>query len=467
MRAFDLRPALRVPLLVVTALALVFSAFAGDADAKKRKKKKSTKPSVTRIAPKQLAVGDRLVIKGKNFRSGAKANTVIFRRNGGGPQVFVRAISASKKLITVEIPPRLREELTLSNGAPQPTRFQIRIVSSRVNSGWSTLSKSPVILPNQVGSASADCDGDGVPDDRDGDDDNDGLSDALEQQYGLGVCNVDSDGDGIEDGYEFESALDLNIRALPYPFRTPWPNPLFSDRGQGAGLFADNFPDYDGDGLSLAQEHYLWKAAGRPFPLNYSDGQQHSGGFQPVAPGDPWGYDRDAVIKGGPISTETGVGYLSDDERDFDNDGLSNMAEFNMRMVESWWDAYGETYDEKPYTMRPFTPVLPDGTEGYASDPTLADTDGDTLIDGADDIDQDGWNNASEQYRAPGPMTGGMSFWVNPFNPCLPDYNSPTCSRYYPMEDPWAPFALGALPTTPMGWINGGPADSPMPGYRP
>jgi len=462
MRAFDLHPALRVPLLVVTALAILFSGLTGAADAAK-KKKKSTKPAISKIAPKQLAVGDRLVIKGKNFRSGKDKNTVIFRRNGGGPQVFVKAISASSKLITVEIPERLRSELTLSNGAPQATRFQIRIVSERTNGSWSTLSKSPLILPNPVGSKSADCDGDGVTDDRDGDDDNDGLSDALEQQYGLNICNVDTDGDSIEDGYEFEAALDLNIRALPYPFRTPWPNPLWSERGAGT-MWDDGYPDYDGDGLTLAQEHYLWKAAGRPFPLNYSDGQQHSGGFVAATPGDPWGYDQDPFRWGGPVSTETGVGYLSDDERDYDNDGLSNMAEFNTFMVEKWWAAYGETYSEKPYTLRPFTPQ-----NGYASDPTLADTDGDGLIDGADDIDQDGWNNASEQFRWAGPMTGGMAFYVNPFNPCLPDYLSTTCSRYIPFDEPWAPFHLGVLPTSPIGWDTAAnaPVNSPAPGYRP
>ena len=92
---------------------------------------------------------------------------------------------------------------------------------------------------------------------------------------------MDTDGDGVEDGYEYQSAIDLNNDdyqtpnvSLPYPGKTPYPNPLFKDGDV----------DYDGDGLRLSTEYQLWKytyqvnhtAARTLSPLSYSDGTQYS-----------------------------------------------------------------------------------------------------------------------------------------------------------------------------------------------
>lgn len=41
--------------------------------------------------------------------------------------------------------------------------------------------------------------------------------------------------------------------------------------------------------------------------------------------------------------------------------------------------------------------------------------------------------------------------WVQPFNPCLPDPESPTCSLHPPFDDPWEPFKSG----WPVGWTSG------------
>ena len=98
------------------------------------------------------------------------------------------------------------------------------------------------------------------------------------------------------DGYEYQSALDLNSIALPYPGSRPWPNPLDPSDGKY---------DFDGDGLSLSQEFELWRYAGSGFPVTqYSDGTQNSGGRVYVSSSTQ------------ALQDEDGTGVLTDDERE-------------------------------------------------------------------------------------------------------------------------------------------------------
>ncbi len=456
MSALQLRPSLRVPLLAALALVVSLFSIADPASAAKAKKKKrSNLPTVTSVSPLKVSIGDTLIIKGKNFLAGEGKNTILFRPAAGGKTVFAASVSATSSRILVKVPSRVGDQLTVTDGAQQPTRFQIRVVSTRASSSFTAVGLSPLVLPIPGGSSGADCDKDGQADNVDGDDDNDGLSDAIEIQYGLGACNVDSDADSVWDSYEFESALDLNGRAIPYPGKKPWPNPLDA---------TDQDSDFDGDGLKLKEEHRLWQAAGRPFPLNYSDGLQYTGGPIAAPSPDTQALDNDGVLggrgpeAGGGPSLRTGEGYLSDDERDYDGDGLSNIAEFSFVMTQKYWSGLSQNLGEKDYSYRVFNDL----------DPTNPDTDGDSVVDGLDDQDNDGWNNMMEQYRVPTYATGYLPYMVNPFNPCLPDYLSPTCTRYiWAGSEAPAPLNLPVLPTAPVGWINGAAANSPNPGYVP
>jgi len=143
-------------------------------------------------------------------------------------------------------------------------------------------------------------------------------------------------------------------------------------------------------------------------------------------------------------------GFLSDDERDEDADGLTNFDEIRSRMTSEYWaSCYGS---ETPF------PVVYAGT--YATD---GDSDGDGVRDGADDQDHDDIPNLMELSRlaasglwdaAPGftckpaeglpspPDTHHPTAYgrVNPYNPCLPASWSRTCPRHRDFEGDPAPF---------------------------
>src|SRR3954454_6123272 len=252
----DTRPRTRLlrRTIVVAALGALVVPATADAAAKT--------PVITKVTPKNVSVGETLIVNGKNFKVGKGKNTLLFKRDGG-KALFVKAGLATKKQIAVVIPKKLEAYMANSAGKPVAGRFRIRVLSSKLSKAFTATSKSPIIGPEKPRvdppapiAPDGDCDGDGVLNSADSDDDNDLLADTLEVQLKLNPCSGDSDGDGVEDGFEFQSALDLNNDdyqhlnyITPYPFKTPYPNPLFADANV----------DYDGDGLTLSAEYNLWK----------------------------------------------------------------------------------------------------------------------------------------------------------------------------------------------------------------
>lgn len=378
----------------------------------------ASSPKISSVSPLKLGVGDLLTIRGKNFVPGKNRNYVIFQRPRARA-VFVKADNATKTKITLVVPSKLVPFLSRKGGAAVYTRFNLRVLARRLSPVSTRKSLSPQIGPLPVGKrapvSSADCIN-GVPTGKSADSDKDGLSDTLEKQIKTDPCNADTDRDGIPDGYEYESALDLNSKALPYPGKRPYPNPLDP---------TDANIDHDGDGMTMAEEYAGWvRYADSKFPLNMSDGTQNTGGVQPVPAGKAY-------------LDLNGDGKLSDDERDIDNDGLGNWVEAHGPMVREWWSINPETKDQKLYN-----PSYP-GVDWL--DP---DSDGDGLVDGLDDQDHDGWTNMSEISLRP--------YWVNPYNPCLPNWQSPTCSLHPPPpESSWPPFddkTPQPLPAPPLHW---------------
>ena len=422
----NVRPLLILPAALVALLAPVTAADAAV--------KRTNYPEISKIAPMQLAIGETLTITGRYFVPGRDKNTVVFKRDKQRA-IFAKAANATTRKLTVVVPEKLRPFLAKNAEAEVPTKFRIRVLSRRFGKRYTALTRSPIVAPaapaapggpgegGPAPASASDCDHDGQVDSVDVDDDNDGMTDQFEDSIKTSPCTHDTDGDGMWDTWEYEAALDLNLRALPYPGKRPHPNPL---DGSDGGM------DWDGDGLWSHDEHDLWQAGGRPMPLNYSDGDQSTGPTvdAPGAPDNHLDYDFD--------------GELTDDEKDFDGDRLPNWNEVNGTLQPSWWQLISPFKEETPY----FNAY--DGTNFVD-----ADTDGDGRIDGNDDQDFDGWTNVEELWRS-GPRAS--VYFVHPFNPCLPDPFSRTCSRYIPADNadkPYPPF------NGELYWDHDGDADTP------
>ncbi len=482
---------------VVIALTLIASLALGlTADAAARRlhpqprihkasKRKHRGPVVKSVSPLTANVGEKLTITGKRLKSGKRKPRIFFLRSGGGV-TSAKADYATKKRIVVTIPdsvtPLLRSLATR-------TRFQLRVLAGRFGKVTKT-SKSPLIGAASTDSGGdggggsgtppdGDCDGDGIKNSVDTDDDNDLIPDTTEINVThTDPCSADTDGDGISDGYEWQSALDMNnttdvhspTAPLPYPGKRPWPNPLDP---------SDANIDHDGDGLTMADEYQLFKFyGGNTLPLNYSDGLQASRNV--AAPADPTLLYMDM----------NGDGVLSDDERDADGDKLGNWDEKYGRMTQNWWDAVYSGDHGNPKETR-----YPNDFPGTSM--TDPDTDGDHIADGADDQDHDGLSNSFEISRPPfwswtyvstgpvnphdGVLDAGQQAtvdaynttatypvvapnpWarVQPYNPCKPVW-SKTCHLhwnigYYGDTEDWAgpdPSLYNAPPDAP--WLYAG-----------
>jgi hypothetical protein len=399
--------------LAVSAAA-VLALPAGTAAAKTAPKY----PVITKVTPMKVGVGDLLTIKGKGFRSGKNKNTVVFKRSGQRA-VFVKAETATSTILTLHVPLKLQAYMPVVNNQPSPSVFKIRVISKRFGLRFTSTKLSPTVGPAGTGtqsqtppppSAYEQCLA-AAQANPNGDQDSDGLNNATEQKAGLDPCRADTDQDGLSDGWEYQSALDLNSRAYPYPGKKPWPNPLDP---------SDVKMDFDGDGLLAWQEFQLWQYVGSPWTAGgdlgaYSDGTQNSGGQMLTA--------GNTALQRLDLNHD---GNLTDDERDADNDGLSNVVEYNYTGTQNWW-SNGPYKDEPAYSWRAFADLSP-------VDP---DSDGDTVPDGADDQDVDGYDNYTEMELA----RRDSGLFVNPYNPCLPDPYAITCSRYLPLDGtvyaPW------------------------------
>jgi hypothetical protein len=448
-----MRRLITICLLALSAIALLVAAPVASAA------KKGPKPQITRVTPMRISVGNLLTIRGRHFKAKAKANTVIFRSNNGRT-AFAKPRRASRTKLVVRVPAAVARLLTVKNSRQRPTRLKLRVLAGQF-SNYTSRRLSPVV----TGVGGGDGGGGDKPAACDSSSDHDGdlLPNSLELAIKTDPCLRDTDKDGIEDGFEYQSALDLNHYPvnppLPYPGKRPYPNALDP---------ADADSDYDGDGLTQREEFAAWMGfvadgvarTGRPSSLSnltYSDGLQRS-----IT---PFGAPADTLYRW--VLDIDGDNQLSDDERDVDGDGIGNWDEQHGRFTEPWWPAQHDGQNEPKESKYPSINFLDVGdlSDGLAL--VVADTDGDGVVDGLDDQDHDGLSNQFEIRRPvdwqtdasppfdPSAWTNPWAY-VNPFNPCKP-FNSSRCHSHPPFgyyaSDQWAPIG----PNPPGGYPAGGP----------
>ena len=449
------RRAIHICLALAALLALAHPAAAA------AKKRKGKGPVITRVAPMRLAVGSKLTIRGRNFSSRARRNTIVFRAPSGR-SAFVKPRRASSRKLVLRVTSAVGRLLPTRTGGRKATRMKLRIVVKRSFSRWTRKRLSPVIVS---GADAGETPG-GTSSCVAGDHDGDLLSGARELAIGTDPCLADTDGDGLSDGWEYYSARDLNSKAIPYPGTRPYPNALDpSDPGI----------DFDGDGLIARDEYRAWRASGSSFdparaggpsldsPLGYSDGTKYSRlNEAPTVPA--WrgpSYGLPAPTQPFPATYNFhGDGAWRDDERDADRDGLANWLEASTGpSTNRWWEQFWQSDRFNP-TIDPwkdkqycgYRPGLFDERPFANLDLANPDVDGDTLLDGEDDQDNDDVNNITEMYELvrdldgngqpawcgldPGVMPtmlfGGSDAPINPMNPCVPNPASRTCEDYVP-----------------------------------
>jgi hypothetical protein len=429
-------------------------------------------PSITRVTPMRVSVGNLLTVRGRHFKAQRLRNTVIFR-GPDGRTVFAKPRRATTTKLVVRIPAAVARLLRVSGSRQRPTRLKLRVLSARKFSKFTSRRLSPVVTG--VGDGDGGGGGGGgtaVVCNNSADHDGDLLANSLELSIGTDPCLADTDNDQMTDGWEYWSAKDLNIKAVPYPGKKPFPNALDpSDGARGGATFSGI--DFDGDGLTTLEEYRAWRVTGSSLdlakaggldlesPLGYSDGTKFSRAS--VAPSAPaWtgpAFGLPAPVYSFPATYDLhSDGPWRDDERDADADGIANFLESarGPGRPEWWAGFYGQDFMKAEpwpeltcgqefgaFEARPFA-------ELDMADP---DVDGDSLLDGEDDQDNDDINNISELYEVKKDLDGDGGFTcgaftypsydldpgpgvdphaINAFNPCAPNPNSRTCQDWKP-----------------------------------
>lgn len=106
-------------------------------------------PTITSVTPSRIAVGNLLVVRGSGFTPGRHRNVVFFSRPGVRP-LFATADVATDRTVIVRITQRLLPYLALRQGAPDFTRFRLRVLSDRLGRYWTAYRTSPLIGPSAV-----------------------------------------------------------------------------------------------------------------------------------------------------------------------------------------------------------------------------------------------------------------------------------------------------------------------------
>ena len=464
--------------IVTTCLTLVAAALLVLPAAATAAPSKGPVPEITRVQPMRISVGGLLTIKGRRFKTARAKNTVIFRASDGRT-AFVKPRRATTTKLVLRIPASVARLLKVSGSRQQPTRLKLRVLAGKF-SKFTPKRLSPVVTSTGSGDGPGGGGGGGGVEvcDNDADHDNDLLANSLELSIGTDPCLADTDNDQMTDGWEYWSAKDLNIKAVPYPGKRPFPNALDPNDGAPAGAGASPY-DFDGDGLTTLEEYRAWRITGSSFDtahvpvglesaLGYSDGTKYSRASEvPAVPAwrsASFGLANPTQPFPATYDLQRDGNVFQDDERDADADGLANWLEsVGGPGHYTWWIGFWkvEALQIEPWKKKSYCGQAPgDYDQRPFADVDLADpdVDGDSLLDGEDDQDNDDYSNIVELYEVeydldgngaggvnpawcgkdpglvPSINRGGVDWAVNAFNPCVPDDLARSCPSRKPFE---------------------------------
>ena len=223
----------------------------------------------------RVTVGKTLTIRGANFSSSRKRNTVLFI--AGKRQAFAKPTPGLAHEARGQDPRARSRTCWTRENKRMATRLKLRVVTKRYGK-LTTLRLSPIVLSARgVMTACARQRRRQRP-----------AGQGAELKYALDPCKKDTDGDGIEDGWEYWSAKDLNAEAVPFPGKKPYPNPL--DGG-------DTGVDFDGDSLTSKEEFNAWVGSGRTSTRARPRGQSPAGLQRRRAVQPPRRADADARLQ--------------------------------------------------------------------------------------------------------------------------------------------------------------------------
>src|SRR5215208_6870521 len=101
-------------------------------------------PSITRVTPMRVSVGNLLTIRGAHFKARRLRNTVIFR-GPDGRTAFAKPRRATTSKLVVRVPAAVARLLRVSGGRQRPTRLKLRVLSARKFSKFTSRRLSPVV----------------------------------------------------------------------------------------------------------------------------------------------------------------------------------------------------------------------------------------------------------------------------------------------------------------------------------
>ena len=465
--------------IVTTCLTLVAAALLMLPAAAMAAPTKGPAPQITRVQPMRISVGGTLTITGLRFKAQRNKNTIIFRASDGRT-AFVKPLRATSRKLVLRVPASVARLLRVANSRQQPTRLKLRVLAGSF-SKFTPKRLSPVVTGTGSGDGPGGGGGGGGGGvqvcDNDADHDNDLLANDLELSIGTDPCLADTDNDQMTDGWEYWSAKDLNLKAVPYPGERPFPNALDPQDGAPAGTRFSQY-DFDGDGLTTLEEYRAWRMTGSDYntarlgvglesALGYSDGTKYSRASD--VPGAPawrsasFGLANPSQPFPATYDLQGDGNNFQDDERDADADGLSNFLESARGPGKySWWVGFWklEALQIEPWKTKVYcgqAPGVYDQRPFADLDLADADVDGDELLDGEDDQDNDDYSNIIELYETEYDLDGngaggvnpdwcgkpagvvpsidpgnGVDWAVNPFNPCVPDDLARSCPSRKP-----------------------------------